>query len=225
MYHYTYKIYYTTNKFYISVRSSQVPPEEDTKYVGSSKVTPNDCIIRKEILGVFATRDLAVLNEMEHQRFHNVIHNDLYYNMIIQTATKFDVTGTHQSEEHKAKIGNALRGRIRPPEVCEKISQAAKGRKDTKPRSAEHRKKMSDMLKGRPSALKGRKYSEEEKTALYAKRLKYPDKYCWVHKKTGEVHHKTTQEMGILDGTPHAIMHFTQILNGVDKSYHGWKLK
>ena len=50
MNHYVYQITYNTNKKYIGCRSCKCLPEEDTKYIGSSKHTPNTEIKVKEIL-------------------------------------------------------------------------------------------------------------------------------------------------------------------------------
>ena len=41
-YHYTYEIVYPSGKRYIGMRSSSVPPEEDTSYMGSSRVIPKE---------------------------------------------------------------------------------------------------------------------------------------------------------------------------------------
>ena len=50
MYHYTYIITYQDNKQYIGARTSKCEPKDDSKYIGSSKYTPNDSINKKEIL-------------------------------------------------------------------------------------------------------------------------------------------------------------------------------
>ena len=55
MYHYTYEITYTNNTKYIGVRSSKCLPENDTKYIGSSKYTPSNKVFSKLMLQVFDT--------------------------------------------------------------------------------------------------------------------------------------------------------------------------
>jgi hypothetical protein len=218
-------MHYTDGKFYIGVRTSEKLPEEDTDYVGSSKYTPNDKILKKEILGIFDTREAAITNEMHHQILNDVVKNNLYYNRAIQTSIGFDTSGLQlpKSEEHAKKIGDALRGRKRPEEVGKKVSASKKGRKG-KPRTEESKKKMSDIMKGRPSPLKNRKYSVEEKQRLYANRLKYPEKYLWIHKDTNNQEYKSCQEMGIMDGFPNAIRGYVSVIDGVNKSYHRWML-
>ncbi len=63
-YHYTYKITdLDTNKFYIGVRSCDCKPEDDVKYLGSSKTfKPKN--YRKEILCSFPSRRDANIAEM-----------------------------------------------------------------------------------------------------------------------------------------------------------------
>ena len=54
--------------------------------------------------------------------------------------------GTRMSQETRDKIGNANRGRPRPPEVIEALRQSNLGRKHTK----EHREKIATKLRGKP---------------------------------------------------------------------------
>lgn len=92
-YHYVYEIVYTDNKRYIGARTSSVPPEEDTSYIGSSKYTPNNNILQKSILGVFPRRDEALAFEIYlHDKF-NVHISDMYYNKAKQTSTGFSTAG------------------------------------------------------------------------------------------------------------------------------------
>lgn len=222
MYHYTYKIHYSTNKFYIGVRSSKCTPDKDDKYIGSSKVTPNDEIIRKEILGIFDNRKDALSNEMKHHVFNDVAKNDLYYNQALQNGTGFDSTGRKMSDEHKAKIAKASSKRKLSKESRQKISDAHKGKKHG-PRSEEHRKKMSKLLKGRTSPFKGKKFSNLERENAYNSRIKYPEERDWHNKKTGEVFCGNPQELAIVLGVETSRV--TTVIRGVVKSYHGWYLK
>lgn len=83
-YHYTYEIIYPSGKRYIGMRSSSVPPEEDTSYMGSSRVIPkeetNGAI--KFILGNHSTRLEALEEEVRLHRLHDVRHNDQFYNLV-----------------------------------------------------------------------------------------------------------------------------------------------
>lgn len=93
MNHYVYQITYNTNKKYIGCRSCKCLPEEDTKYIGSSKHTPNTEIKVKEILKTFATRKEAIAYEIYLHNLYNVHLNDEYYNQAKQTTTSFDTQG------------------------------------------------------------------------------------------------------------------------------------
>ena len=93
MYHYVYRIDYTTNKSYIGCRSCKCIPEEDTEYIGSSKYTPNDKVKTKKILRVFSTRNNALAYESFLHKSRNVALSTNYYNQAIQTSTKFNSQG------------------------------------------------------------------------------------------------------------------------------------
>ena len=54
--------------------------------------------------------------------------NEQFYNQAKQTSTSFDVTGTHQSNEHKEKRSSSLKGRTRPTSVRQAISKLHKER-------------------------------------------------------------------------------------------------
>lgn len=113
-YHYVYEILYTTNKKYIGSRSCKCLPKDDTKYLGSSKYTPNDSVLKKTILKVFKTRDKALAYESYLHKKYNVSLSKEYYNMSIQTSTKFSTYGLTKdscdwlrirSEKYKAYRG------------------------------------------------------------------------------------------------------------------------
>lgn len=109
-YHYTYMLY--GEKKYIGVRSSIVPPEQDTSYWGSSKHLPKNIreINTKLILAEFPTRKEAVEHEIQLHNFYEVGSNDMYYNRAKQTSTGFDTGGTkgfrHSAETIKKMINN-----------------------------------------------------------------------------------------------------------------------
>lgn len=90
--------------------------------------------------------------------------------------------GVPRSEEVKAKIGQANRGKVRTEEMRKRMSEAQKlryakaGKKsdvvvssgkgkywEGKSRSEETKRKISESLKGKPSKVKGRKRSDEFK--------------------------------------------------------------
>lgn len=236
MNHYTYMIKYSNGKKYVGVRSCECLPEEDTSYVGSSKYTPNDLIVSKEILAVFATRKEAVNHEIYLHELYDVVKNDEFYNRSKQTSTKFDTTGLQLefTEEHKEKISEALKGRKRSKEVIKFCMQRRKeiqekrfketGRR-TKPKSEETKKKISEAKKGKSTSLKGIKRDSEYKDTHYASRRKYGDKYLWIHD-SGKREYKTCFEMGDLYGTrktkPASV--FRCMVKGEIKSHNGWRL-
>lgn len=90
-YHYVYKI--TNNnptdqrKYYIGVRSSIVPPEEDTTYMSSSVFLKEAFKeigykqFSKEILSIWKTRKLANEEEVRLHNLYDVAVNPEYYNM------------------------------------------------------------------------------------------------------------------------------------------------
>lgn len=93
----------------------------------------------------------------------------------------------HHSEEHKKKIGEALKGKSKSDEHKQNISKARKGKPGYfkgKPLSEEHKKKLSESLKGKSlseeaklkisAALKGksRKPLSEETKRKIAETLK-----------------------------------------------------
>lgn len=145
MHHYTYEITYKSGKKYIGVRSCKCLPEEDVKYVGSSKHTPNKTeIVSKLIINNYLTRKEALLAEIQLHREKDIANNPDYYNRAIQTSTGFDTTGVafKRSKEHILKIKKALTGRKRSPEECLAISKGKKG-KSRKPHSLETKDKLS----------------------------------------------------------------------------------
>lgn len=235
MYHYTYKIHYSDNKYYIGIRSCKCLPEEDTKYLGSSKYTPNDLVVKKEILATFPTRVLAIEHEVYLHQLYDIAKNPLFYNQAKQTSKKFDVTGTKQSKEHSQKIGNALRGRKHSKERTEKRLKT-RGEKYERlrqeqgyvfKRSKEFCKKISQRLKGKPNLNKGTKWSLEYKAVKYASRRKYTEKLTWVHNVTKQEMLADIYEMGHLfaHDKKKPVAGFRGVFIGHLVSYLGWELK
>lgn len=155
MYHYTYLITYTDGKKYMGVRSCKCLPEDDYKYLGSSKHTPSkSCVIKKDILAKFPSRKEAIEAEIAYQRKHKVSTSDEFYNRSIQTSVGFDTTGVtfSHSAEHRRKIKQSLTGRKRSPEECKTISEAKKGKKSKLKHTEEHKQKISQMFAGKPKS-------------------------------------------------------------------------
>ncbi|AGH57125.1 hypothetical protein VPMG_00027 [Vibrio phage VBP32] len=229
MHHYTYKINYSDGKAYIGVRSCECLPEEDSKYIGSSKYTPNDLILNKEIIKCFTTREEAVEHEIALHEAYNVAESDDYYNRSKQTAVKFDTTGVkiERTTKHNQKIKEALTGRKRSPEECAALSKAFKG----KPKGAHAPEVYAKGVATRrangnmESPMKGKVYSDEDTVRLYADRCKYGDTYTWIHKESGEIEKGTCQEMGLKYGVGvKPTGRFRNIIKGKAKSYKGWRL-
>lgn len=190
MYHYTYEITYTNNTKYIGVRTSKCIPEEDTKYIGSSKYTPNDKIFNKLILRIFPTRKLALEHERYLQQYNNVVKNPLYHNRAIQLSTGFDTTGLTfvLTQEHKDKIAKASTGRVKSPKERAKLSASKLGI-PLGPKSEAAKLAISKANKSK--TFKGRTYTAR----AYVSRLKYPNPFMWINNLTLEHKFCTAQEL------------------------------
>lgn len=101
--HYIYKI---TNlkpldarKYYIGVRTCECPPEDDKKYMGSSKYLKDVFAeigidnFKKEILSVWDTRKLANKEEIRLHELYDVAKNPKFYNKSRATTGKFCTEG------------------------------------------------------------------------------------------------------------------------------------
>ena len=97
-YHYCYVVEDTTNGMkYFGVRTSEVDPKKDTKYMGSgSKITAamkekGRDQFKKEILEVFDTREDAMEYEEWYMAEHDCVDNPEYYNLSARsTGGRFD---------------------------------------------------------------------------------------------------------------------------------------
>ena len=226
MNHYTYMLHYSDGKAYIGVRSCKTSITDDHAYIGSSKYTPNDLLVKKEILGVFSTRKEAVQHEIQLHALHQVALSDAFYNRSLQTATKFDTCGIRvpRTAEHNAKIKQALTGRKRSEEECLNISKGKIG-KPRKPHSAESIEKLRISKLGHIGYMKGQCYSLEDKQKKYASRTKYSAVYNWINNKTGAKEQATCGEMGSKYGTGiEPTGRFRNIIKQVTPSYKGWVL-
>lgn len=232
MFHYTYKIHYSDGKYYIGARSCKCKPEEDTKYIGSSKYTPNHLLVKKEILQVFQTRKEALEHEVYLHNLYDVAVNEQFYNRAKQTNTSFDVTGTHLSKEHKEKIISSLRGRTRPAEVGQAISKRKKER-FTRLReiqgfayrhSEETKQKISKAKSGKVVLAKRVKRSLDYKNEMYASRRTNTEKHLWKNVDTGEEIFADIYEMGhkYASDKKKPLGGFRLVYKGKNKSYLGW---
>ena len=139
-YHYTYIIINTTNQMkYIGVRSCNCLPENDSDYMGSSKIlgeamqeTPES--FTKTIIDTFPTREIASIDEQRLHEMYDVARNSMFYNQM-NAPLGFDNTGKHHSEETRKKISDAHRGE--------------KNHNYGKHHSAEHKKKLSVSQMGK----------------------------------------------------------------------------
>lgn len=154
---------------YIGVRSSTVPPIEDTLYWGSSKYTPDNIKQNhtKIILKEHSTRKLAVEHEIELHNLNDVALSSDYYNRSKQTVTGFDTSGTQLTEEHKSLCSDRLKGRVFTEEHKRNISLATTG----KPKSDQHKINCSLAQKalvssGYTNPRKGVVLSEETKARI-----------------------------------------------------------
>lgn len=154
MNHYTYLITYKNGMKYMGVRSCKCSPEEDVKYFGSSKHTPDKSqIVSKEILAEFPTREAALEAEISYHAENDVAVNPQYYNKAKQTTKSFSTFGVKfvRRPEHTEKIRQALLGRKRSPEECLAISKGKKG-KSHKPHSADTKAKIGRAHRGKTVA-------------------------------------------------------------------------
>lgn len=116
MNHYTYEIRFKNGMKYLGVRSCLANPEDDTGYLGSSKIIPPElyetCV--KTILGTFETRVEAVQDEIRRHKELDIALNPIYYNQVKQTSVGFDQAGTtKESHDHIRAMAEKLEGRTR----------------------------------------------------------------------------------------------------------------
>ncbi len=118
---------------YIGVRSCNCLPENDSDYMGSSKILNKAMEVEPEaftktIIDTFPTREIASIDEQRLHETYDVARNSEFYNQM-NAPLGFDNTGKHHSEETRKKISDAHRGE--------------KNHNYGKHHSAEHKKKLS----------------------------------------------------------------------------------
>lgn len=144
---------------YIGKRSSIVPPNEDTTYMGSSRYVPKaECT--KTILSTYATALEAVKEEIRLHSYYNVAVNPMFYNRAKQTSTKFDTTGYtfNLTQEQKDKLSRSSKG---TPKTLTKEQREDLKNHLAKFRTKETRAKAASTLKTN-GANKGIKNSQFE---------------------------------------------------------------
>ena len=130
-YHYTYIIVNkNTQMKYIGVRSCSCLPENDSDYMGSSKIlgetlqkTPE--AFTKIIIDTFPTREIANANEQWLHETYDVARNPEFYNLCI-APKKFNMCGRIQTVETRKKIRKGNKGKKLSEEHKKKISNTLK---------------------------------------------------------------------------------------------------
>ena len=191
IYHYTYIIKNTTNNIqYIGVRSCNCLPENDSDYMGSSKILGEAMKVEPEtftkiIIDTFPAREIANSNEQWLHETYDVARNPLFYNQMnaplgfctagsplsAETQKKLSenhvgMRGRKHTPEARKKISESLKGKILSEETRNKMSAAAKGRTLT----SEHKKKISESLKVKTILIMGKTLSPAHKKKLIGPR-------------------------------------------------------
>lgn len=189
MHHYVYYSYEQWGRGYIGVRSCKCLPEQDSSYFGSfsdEKFHPTE----KIVLCVFSTREEALTAEVVLHEFYEIHLNPHFANRARQLTTSFCTAGKpgpwlgkKQSESHRRKHAETLRGHRHSEETKKKIGLKSKGNKyrlgktltdaqkehlrkvnTGKTMSPEARQKIAESKRGKPC-------KEETKEKIRAKRL------------------------------------------------------
>lgn len=112
MHHYTYRLIDENGIAYIGARSSHLHPENDVRYMSSSKYVrmaiANGIKFSKQILAIWPTRMHAIEHEIRLHDAFDVANSNLFYNKAKQTSTAFDTSGAYVSEETRAKRRAAM---------------------------------------------------------------------------------------------------------------------
>ena len=177
-FHYTYII---TNKNtqmkYIGVRSCSCLPENDSEYMGSSKIlgeamqeTPE--VFTKTIIDTFPTREIANTNEQWLHETYDVARNSEFYNLM-NAPSEFCMFGKTHTPEIRKKLSLSHKGNTHTEESKKKISLSKIGKNNPmygKPVSTEHRAKISAALRGEKNGMYGRKHTTESINKMSANR-------------------------------------------------------
>ena len=199
--HYTYIIKNKTNQMqYIGVRSCNCLPENDSGYMGSSKILGEAMKVEPEtftkiIIDTFPASEIANSNEQWLHETYDVARNPLFYNQMNaplgfytggKTGKDSHWYGKHHSLETKKKLSEnhvGMRGRKHTPEARKKISESLKGKilsEETRNKmsaaakgrtlTSEHKKKISESLKVKTILIMGKTLSPAHKKKLIGPR-------------------------------------------------------
>lgn len=120
MYHYTYRItcLYPTiqQKYYYEMRSSIVPPTQDSTYWSSNTLVKQyiqeygQKWFTKKIIAIYPTREEALEHEIYLHKYFDVAHHPAFMNQANQTSTKFTYIHTKPfSQDHRVSLQQAHR--------------------------------------------------------------------------------------------------------------------
>jgi hypothetical protein len=109
-YYYTYYSYEEWGRGYFGSRGCKCLPEEDIKYLGSSRnktFKPTHKIILKDD---YATREEAYADEIILQQHYKVVENPHFANRSYQTSTGFTTSGIKVTDEYRQKMSEVTKG-------------------------------------------------------------------------------------------------------------------
>ena len=160
--HYVYRITnIIENKYYYGCRSSKVEPKFDLgfKYFSSStdkefikEQKENKDIFKYKVIKIFPSRKEAEYFETKlHEKFQ-VQKHESFYNKAKNTLMGFSVEGRKQTKEHKINNKKHIKGKTYEERYGEERAREIK-QKQKKPKSEEHKRKLSISKTGVPLAI------------------------------------------------------------------------
>ena len=194
-YHYTYIIVNkNTQMKYIGVRSCSCLPENDSDYMGSSKILieelqKNPEAFTKTIIDTFPTREIANANEQWLHETYDVARNSEFYNQM-NAPSKFCMSGRTHSEETRKKISLSNSGENCSTATRAKMSAAGK----RKTFSSEHRAKISAAQKGKTPSVETRKKLSENHVGMKGKKHSEESKKKMSKIQKGRIHSPETKK-------------------------------
>ena len=177
-YYYTYYSYEEWGRGYFGSRGCKCLPEEDIKYLGSSRnktFKPTHKIILKDD---YATREEAYADEIILQQHYKVVENPHFANRSYQTSTGFTTSGIKVTDEYRQKMSKVTKGE----------NNGMYGKK--RPDLAERNRQMKGIK--RPNTSGNRKNMCGENNHMYGK--KRPDVSEKNKEKKGKKQNITDEE-------------------------------
>jgi hypothetical protein len=213
MYHYTYLLLGTDGRYYYGVRSCKNLPQDD-QYWGSytdKSFVPK----RKRILGIFDSREAALLEEVRIHSIKNVDKSSRYANRAKQRSERFNFSASGEENPNYGGGNMSLKGR-------ESISKAVSQR-------LKDRSKNPFAKKGGQSQSHGRRWfcNPERTEELYLKKGEEP-REGWVPgrmrrpPRTEESRQKTRES---LTGKPKSDEHRKNLSEAMKKYYGQARVK